>query len=140
MLGRSLIHQGLVEESTDGYSVLKLNDASWEVLRGTRTVKIAIDKLKPAMTIAQSVSVDSPETEALFDRLQQLRKRLADVQAVPPYVVFSNASLRAMAQQQPQTRQHFLNISGVGTRKLAQYGDVFLAEIRDFRRERRFSS
>jgi ATP-dependent DNA helicase RecQ len=133
MLGRSLIHQRLVDESTDGYSVLKLNDLSWEVMRGERKVNIAIDKPKPALTIAQTISVDTPESEELFERLQKLRKRLADEQSVPPYVVFSNASLRLMAQQQPQTRSAFLNISGVGSRKLAQYGDVFLAEIREFR-------
>jgi ATP-dependent DNA helicase RecQ len=139
MLGRSLIHQRLVDESTDGYSVLKLNDLSWEVLRGAREVKIAIDKPKPALTISQIVAVDTPESEELFERLQKLRKRLADEQSVPPYVVFSNASLRLMAQQQPQTRQQFLNISGVGTRKLAQYGDVFLAEIREFRQDNNLS-
>lgn len=134
-LGRSLIHQRLVDESSDGYSVLKLNDLSWEVLRGERKVSIAIDKAKPAVTVQQITPVDTPESEELFDRLQKLRKRLADEQSVPPYVVFSNASLRIMAQQQPQTRQQFLNISGVGSRKLAQYGDVFLEEIRSFRQE-----
>lgn len=135
MLGRSLVHQRLVDESTDGYSVLKLNDMSWEVLRGTRQVMIAIDKPKPALTVPKIAPVDTPESEELFDRLQKLRKRLADEQSVPPYVVFSNASLRLMAQQQPQTRQQFLNISGVGSRKLAQYGEVFLTEIRSFRQE-----
>ncbi|MBW4442358.1 MAG: DNA helicase RecQ [Plectolyngbya sp. WJT66-NPBG17] len=135
MLGRSLIHQRLVDESSDGYSVLKLNDLSWEVLRGEREVKIAIDKPKPAVTVPKITPVDTPESEELFDRLQKLRKRLADEQSVPPYVVFSNASLRLMSQQQPQTRQQFLNISGVGSRKLAQYGEAFLAEIRSFRQE-----
>ncbi len=135
MLGRSLIHQRLVDESSDGYSVLKLNDLSWEVLRGERKVKIAIDKPKPAVTVPKITPVETPESEELFDRLQKLRKRLADEQSVPPYVVFSNASLRLMSQQQPQTRQQFLNISGVGSRKLAQYGEVFLAEIRSFRQE-----
>lgn len=135
MLGRSLIHQSLVDESTDGYSVLKLNELSWEVLRGQRPVMIAIDKPKPAITVPTIAPVDTPESEELFDRLQKLRKRLADEQSVPPYVVFSNASLRLMSQQQPQTRQQFLNISGVGSRKLAQYGEVFLAEIRSFRQE-----
>ncbi|MER3434150.1 MAG: DNA helicase RecQ [Leptolyngbya sp. ERB_1_1] len=135
MLGRSLIHQRLVDESTDGYSVLKLNDLSWEILRGQRQVMIAIDKPKPALTVPKITPVDTPESEELFDRLQKLRKRLADEQSVPPYVVFSNASLRLMSQQQPQTRQQFLNISGVGSRKLAQYGEVFLTEIRSFRQE-----
>ncbi|MBE9009772.1 DNA helicase RecQ [Pseudanabaenaceae cyanobacterium LEGE 13415] len=135
MLGRSLIHQRLVDESSDGYSVLKLNDLSWEVLRGERKVSIAIDKPKPVLTVPQIAPVETAESEELFTRLQQLRKRLADEQSVPPYVVFSNASLRLMAQQQPQTRQQFSNISGVGTRKLAQYGEVFLEAIRSFRHE-----
>jgi ATP-dependent DNA helicase RecQ len=136
MIARSLVHQRLVDESTDGYSVLVLNELSWEILRGQRTVMIAIDKVKPAPAITAAVPVSTAESEELYDRLQQLRKRLADEQAVPPYVVFSNASLRLMAQQQPQTRGQFLEISGVGSRKLAQYGDVFLAEICDFREEK----
>jgi ATP-dependent DNA helicase RecQ len=136
MLGRSLIHQGLIDEATDGYSVLRLNDLSWEVLRKQRTVLIAVSQLKPSVSVTPIAPVNTAETEELYDRLQKLRKRIADEQAVPPYVVFSNASLRLMAQQQPQVRGQFLQISGVGDRKLSQYGDVFLAEIRDFRVEK----
>jgi ATP-dependent DNA helicase RecQ len=135
MLGRSLIHQGLIDEATDGYSVLKLNDLSWEVLRKQRTVMIAVSQIKPRVTVTPIAPVNTAETEELYDRLQKLRKRIADEQSVPPYVVFSNASLRLMAQQQPQTRGQFLQISGVGDRKLSQYGEVFLTEIRDFRAE-----
>ncbi|NJR50606.1 MAG: DNA helicase RecQ [Leptolyngbyaceae cyanobacterium CSU_1_3] len=136
MLGRSLIHQGLIDEATDGYSVLRLNDLSWEVLRKQRTVLIAVSQIKPSVSVTPIAPINTAETEELYDRLQKLRKRIADEQAVPPYVVFSNASLRLMAQQQPQVRGQFLQISGVGDRKLSQYGDVFLAEIRDFRVEK----
>jgi ATP-dependent DNA helicase RecQ len=135
ILARSLVHQRLVDEATDGYSVLMLNELSWEILRGQRSVHIAVDKVKPTPTATQLTPVDTPESEELYDCLQKLRKRLADEQGVPPYVVFSNASLRLMAQQQPQTRGQFLEISGVGSRKLSQYGDVFLAEIQEFREE-----
>jgi ATP-dependent DNA helicase RecQ len=133
-LGRSLIHQRLVDEASDGYSVLKLNALSWEVLRQQRTVTIAV-----ASSTAQpstSNSVADTEVEELFQRLQSLRKRLADEQAIPPYIVFANASLRVMAEQQPQTEDQLIHISGVGSRKLAQYGDTFIAEICAFRRER----
>lgn len=139
MLGRSLIHQGLVDEATDGYSVLKLNDLSWEVLRKQRTVAIAVSQLKPTVTVASITPINTAEAEELYELLQALRKRLADEQGVPPYVIFSNASLRLMAQQQPQTRGQFLQISGVGDRKLSQYGDVFLDEIRAFREEKGLS-
>ncbi len=136
MLGRSLLHQRLVEEATDGYSVLKLNDLSWEVLRKQRTVNIAVVQLKQKLSVTKTPDLNTPATEELYDLLQKLRKQLADKQAVPPYVIFSNSSLRLMAQQQPQTRAQFREISGVGDRKLSQYGDAFLDEIRDFREEK----
>ncbi len=136
MLGRSLLHQRLVEEATDGYSVLKLNDLSWEVLRKERTVNIAVVQLKQKLSVTKTPDLNTPETEELYNLLQTLRKQLADKQAVPPYVIFSNTSLRLMAQQQPQTRAQFREISGVGDRKLSQYGDAFLDEIRDFREEK----
>ena len=135
VLARSLIHQGLVEEATDGYSVLRLNDLSWEVLRKQRPVMIAITPAKAEKGSLEAVPANAIETEALYDRLQKLRKRLADEQFVPPYVVFPNSSLKLMAQLQPQTLEQFSQISGVGARKLDQYGDEFLAEIQGFCRE-----
>ncbi len=135
MLARSLIHQGLVDETSDGYSVLQLNELSWEVLRKQRAVAIAVPP-KPASTSTNTTTAhDTEQVEALFQRLQKLRKRLADEQSVPPYVVFQNASLREMAETQPLNETQFAEISGVGSRKLEQYGAVFLAEIRAFRQE-----
>jgi len=133
LLGRSLIHQQLVNEATDGYAVLELNALSWEVLRNQRQVFVAVDPV--LLEQPPSAEVESEATEDLFQRLQALRKRLADEQNVPPYIVFSNTSLREMTQRQPQTRAQFATITGVGDRKLSQYGDVFLAEIRAFRQE-----
>lgn len=140
MLGRSLIHQGLVDETTDGYSVLHLNELSWEVLRKQRTVAIAVLPKLIATTPAPASNQDTELVEDLFQRLQKLRKRLADEQSVPPYVVFQNASLREMAATQPLTNTQFASISGVGSRKLEQYGNVFLAEIRAFRQEKGLAS
>ncbi len=137
MLGRSLVHQGLIDESSDGYSVLKLNELSWEVLRKQRSVSVAVAPGR--LATAQTSSETDENIEALFQRLQNLRKRLADQQSVPPYVVFANASLRLMAQQQPLNNAQFSQISGVGSRKLSQYGDVFLSEIRAFRVEKGLS-
>jgi ATP-dependent DNA helicase RecQ len=132
-LARSLIHQQLIEEATDGYSVLKLNDLSWEILRKQRVVMVAEEATKPARVPETTGS--TAEKEALYDRLQALRKRLADEQSVPPYVVFANSSLKLMAQDQPQTLSQFAEISGVGSRKLSQYGQAFIDEIRAFRQE-----
>lgn len=133
MLGRSLLHQRLLAETTDGYPVLKLTDLSWEVLRKQRSVTIAVSSTETKAAPVEASDVDAAMMEALFERLQALRKRLADEQSVPPYVVFANSSLKLMAQLQPQTLQQFAQISGVGSRKLSQYGTLFIDEIRAFR-------
>ncbi len=136
MLGRSLLHQGLVDETSDGYRILKLNKLSWEVLRSQRSVHIAITETPVAKAIADTNS-RSAEVEILFERLRKLRKQLADAQSVPPYVVFADSSLRVMAQVQPETIEAFAEISGVGTHKLTQYGDKFVSEIRAFCQEQK---
>lgn len=70
--------------------------------------------------------------EALFERLRALRKRLADAAEVPPYVVFPNTTLAAMASARPATAAELLAVPGVGEKKLATYGEPFLAEIAAF--------
>lgn len=134
MLGRSLLHQGLLSETTDGYSVLKLNALSWEVMRRQRSVELAIPK-KDNNEILAEVSNKRIEAEMLFFRLKDLRKRLANEQNVPAYQVFPDASLMSMAQMQPQTLIDFAKISGVGSHKLKQYGDIFITEIRNYCQE-----
>jgi ATP-dependent DNA helicase RecQ len=67
--------------------------------------------------------------EALFERLRQLRKNLADQRSVPPYIVFSDVALRQMARYYPANERDFARISGVGQRKLEEFGGIFLGEI-----------
>lgn len=69
------------------------------------------------------------EDERLFQRLRALRKQLADASHVPPYAVFSDATLRAMVRRRPTTAEELLSVSGVGKTKLERYGVVFLSEI-----------
>ena len=71
----------------------------------------------------------------LFERLRSLRKRLADEADVPPYVVFSDASLRDMCAKLPDSDEAFLAVSGVGEKKLARYGSAFMNEIATYLRE-----
>lgn len=65
----------------------------------------------------------------LFERLRALRKRIASEEVIPPYVVFSDATLRAMCLARPRTPEQLLEVSGVGATKLERYGAQFLAEI-----------
>jgi ATP-dependent DNA helicase RecQ len=135
-LSRALLHQGLLDETTDGYSVLRLNRLSKEVLNGKREVWVAQPNVAPTSKVDEGSSARRELADALFDRLKVLRKQVADAQSVAPYIVFADSSLRLMAQQQPQTLAEFAEISGVGSRKLTQYGERFVAEIRYFCHER----
>ncbi len=135
LLSRALVHQGLLDETMDGYSVLRLNNLSKEVLSGRLQVWISLPNV-PTVTKAEDSSERREVAEALFDRLRSFRKQVADAQSVAPYIVFADSSLKLMAQQQPQTLAEFAEISGVGSRKLAQYGEKFVTEIRAFCAER----
>jgi len=67
----------------------------------------------------------------LFEKLKKERRRIADEQRVPAYVVFTDATLVAMAAQRPRSEAELLNVTGVGLRKLERYGERFLALLRD---------
>jgi superfamily II DNA helicase RecQ len=82
-----------------------------------------------ALTAATTDIVD-PATEALFERLRTKRRELAAEQAVPPYVVFHDSTLAAMAVHRPQTPAEFLRLGGVGHKKLERYGEIFMQVIR----------
>ncbi len=140
MLCRALIHQDYLEETTDGYSVLRLNADSNRILKKQISVEIPVsqqvtapDATESAASIEKAAHVElTPQDSLLMSKLRSLRKNLADEQSVPPYIVFSDASLRQMAQNKPQTSAAFSKISGVGNRKLTQYGEVFTHTIREF--------
>jgi ATP-dependent DNA helicase RecQ len=135
---RALLHQGLLDETTDGYPVLKLATASRDVLKGERRVLVVPPPARESAATrkakkAAAASGLQPQHQSLFEQLRALRKQLADAQNVPPYVVFNDATLREMAERQPETLDAFADINGVGSRKLEQYGEVFTRAIRAFR-------
>jgi ATP-dependent DNA helicase RecQ len=133
MLVRSLLHQGLLDETTDGFPILKLNDRSWEVMKRQRTVEIAVEPKREVQGKTRSLAV---EVESLFAILRTLRKQIADEQLVPPYVVFPDKSLRDMAEKRPQNLTEFEDVYGVGNNKRDKYGQVFLEAIRNFCKEK----
>jgi ATP-dependent DNA helicase RecQ len=73
----------------------------------------------------------APAETARFERLRALRKRLADSEGVPAYIVFGDAVLVEMARELPRTRRAMLGITGVGRVKLERYGDAFLELLRE---------
>jgi len=128
-VARALLHQGLVDETQDGYPVLSLNPQSALVLRQELTVRIAAPKRERKTA---SAAAPAAESGALFECLRALRKRLADEHGLPPYVVFHDATLREMAERRPLTLNQFAELPGVGHAKLARYGEHFIAAIGQF--------
>jgi ATP-dependent DNA helicase RecQ len=70
--------------------------------------------------------------EALFEQLRVLRRDIANERGVPPFVVFGDSTLKAIAQQRPQSLAAFKQISGVGEYKLAEFGEQFISEIQAY--------
>ena len=124
-----LLDQDLLGRTTDKFQTLRLNAASWEVMRGDR--KVSMRKLAEAPT-ARSRGEEAGWEDVdrgLFEDLRGLRKEIAAERGVPPDVVFSDATLRDMARKQPRTAQAFLTVQGVGEKKLADFGDRFLERL-----------
>ena len=113
------------------YNVLELTSSGVELLRGEgspRLLKPAPAKRKPGEGKNAADSWEGVDHD-LFDRLRELRRGLAGDRGVPPYVVFNDATLREMARSRPATSEELNQVRGVGEKKLAQYGDLFLGCI-----------
>ncbi len=129
-LGRQLIRLGYIDATADSYQTLSLSRAGLAVLMNRTPVLLT---RSPVVTNTSTAKVSRAGSiacdEGLFAELRTLRKRLADDKGVPPYVVFGDTSLRHMCRSYPQTDRAFLDIPGVGSQKLADYGQPFMAEI-----------
>jgi ATP-dependent DNA helicase RecQ len=86
---------------------------------------------RPELASQPEPAAPSSDEEARFNALKALRRRIADARRMPAYIVFSDATLIAMAERPPQTEAELLAIPGVGPRKLAAYGEAFLALLRE---------
>lgn len=124
-----LIAEGYIDLYGDQYPVLKLNRMASEVLKGSKKVSIkrVISKQR-AVVINERIAVDN----GLFDILRATRKRIADRQNVPPFVVFSDATLKDMCKKYPTCGEDMLSVSGVGAFKLEKYGEEFISAIKSY--------
>ncbi|MCR8668498.1 DNA helicase RecQ [Aestuariibaculum sp. M13] len=130
-----LINQGFCEIAFHKNNALHLTEFSKKVLfEGlkvslTKPTEVAEVKQKPA---ERERKVSKPKGTGLFERLRQLRYKIALEEDIPAYLVFSDATLKEIERERPMSEDDFLRISGVGQRKLEVYGDEFIAEILDF--------
>lgn len=120
-----LIAEKIIATEEGRYPTLKLNQESVEVLKGERTVWMY------STIIPTGESADYRED--LFEELRQLRKQIADDNGVPPYVLFSDATLKELSRYFPDSKDDMLTIKGIGEKKYEQYGESFLEVIKAWR-------
>jgi ATP-dependent DNA helicase RecQ len=128
-LFQQLRHAGYVAVDEERFGAVVVTAKGRGALLGTETVLLAAPRREVRAAAADSLLGDAA---ALFERLRALRKQLADERRVPPYVVFSDATLRQLAAERPRTPVQLLRINGIGERKAADYGGAFLGLIAEF--------
>jgi ATP-dependent DNA helicase RecQ len=134
-----LLSQDALRQVGEEYPILKLNAASWEVMRGQREVRLIRLVRRKKGEKAPRSRVDTTSWEGvdrdLFEALRELRRQLASERQVPPYVIFGDATLRELARVHPTTPERMRQIYGVGDAKLRDYGEQFLEAIRAYEEE-----
>jgi ATP-dependent DNA helicase RecQ len=140
--GRELIQLDYLQQTSDKFPVVQLTDKSWPVLRGEEKVMLvsATKKLEDKPVRGAATTAVPLEHPKLLEQLKALRKKLADEQNVPAFVVFSDATLVELATYLPLSEAEILQISGFGEVKAGRYGGAFLAAIRSYATEHGLSS
>ncbi len=126
-IGRELVRLGLLFQNAEKFNIVELTGQGRTALKSRQKITLTrpVAPTEPAKHRIGEIACD----EVLFGKLRALRKQLADERGVPPYIVFSDVSLRQMARFYPASDREFSRISGVGDRKLREFGAVFLGEI-----------
>lgn len=130
----TLIADGYIRVSGSTYPILRLTKKAKEVLFEESKVYVNYT-IREKEDLKEKVPyiVDGEDyDEELFNHLKKVRLELSKKRNIPPFIIFSDASLKDMAIYKPRSEEDFLKIKGVGDKKLMQYGDIFIAEISEF--------
>ncbi|MCY4625261.1 MAG: RQC domain-containing protein, partial [Chloroflexi bacterium] len=124
--------RGLLALNDGEYPTLRVTEAGREFLQGRARLSLPVLRTE-RRAAARLFDGESMEYDAeLFEALRALRRRLADEQDVPAFVVFGDVSLRHMAASRPVTAEAFARVPGVGQAKLAAYGEAFTDAVRRY--------
>ena len=130
---------GLIEVAYDENMHLKISPFGEDVLYGKQQIQLStykeITENNTKNTSIKKQITPLTKDEQLFDALKLLRRQLSIKQNIPPFVIFSDASLTQMCLEKPTSDREFLSIQGVGEHKLSNYGDVFMNIIMQFKSE-----
>ncbi|MEO6334519.1 MAG: DNA helicase RecQ [Pyrinomonadaceae bacterium] len=129
---KDLISQNYLRQTEGAYPVIALTEKSNDVLSGSVTVELikVAEKAEKKRKLVAEPAV--PYIQELFDELRTVRTSFATIENVPPYIVFSDATLAEMAAYLPQNDWELRKVSGVGDLKFEKYGADFLGAIKDY--------
>ena len=125
-----LVGQNALVQTEGDYPILKLNQTSWAVMKGTHAVRL-IQSCVAGSETAEATTLPAGSDPALFELLRQLRRELATQLAVPPYQIFADNVLTELARCRPTSLERMRVVSGVGDVKLRDFGESFLELIRN---------
>ena len=129
---RQLLVQGHLHADAERYGALRLTAKSRPLLKGAERIRLRQDAAAkpPRKTTPKPARDVAPENQGLWDKLRDLRRRLAEEAGVPPYVIFHDATLKEMVRVRPSSAEELLTLHGVGQTKLDRYGSAFLKALR----------
>ncbi len=128
---RQLAGQGLVWIDPERHGAWRVAEGARPVLKGERRIELRDDPARPARAERPApAALVAADDEPLLGALKSVRRRLAEAQGVPAYVVFADRTLIEMATLKPDSLDALAGCHGVGAKKLAQYGPAFLAALR----------
>jgi ATP-dependent DNA helicase RecQ len=126
-----MLHRGLMDLAYDDHNHLKVTTAGRAVLSGEKRIQLALPNKVAARAVRVQPKQSELEKDGLFRMLSNLRRELSQQKGIPPYLIFSDATLEQMARRKPQSDEELISISGVGERKLQLYGDAFIQKIKE---------
>ena len=130
---RQLLVQGYLHADAEHYGALRLTAKSRPLLKGEDRIRLRQDAaVKPQRKAApKPVQAVAPQDQGLWEKLRDLRCRLAEAAGVPPYVIFHDATLKEMVRLRPSSPEDLLTLHGVGQTKLDRYGAAFLQTLQE---------
>lgn len=134
---RQLIHLGLIIQNIANHSALQLTESARPFLRGEKQLQLALPRLGISATAFVQKQASHRYDKDLFARLRFLRKQIADLENIPPYIVFNDATLQEMAEFLPTSKVEMLEINGVGERKFERFGQAFMSLIKEYQNNRK---
>ena len=126
---RQMMGHDLIRPDAERYGALRMTEKALPILRGEQSITLRLDTINSAKGNRSVKTLISDEHAPMLTALKAKRRALAETAGVPAYIIFNDKTLIDMAQRRPLNLDEMSRINGVGTKKLENFGNIFLAVI-----------